>query len=969
MRIKLNQFLLATASILVTNGHALAQDVDAAIPSAEEATSKDDIVVTGSRVITNGNSSPTPLTVVSVDEILTATPSTISDAVNNLPVFSAPRSQVSNPNTGIGAGGGGNAVANQLNLRNLLPQRTLVLFDGHRVAPTTSTGIVDSDAIPQYLLKRVEVVTGGVSAVYGSDAVAGVVNFITDKDFNGLKAHAQTGVSWRGDAPSWNAGAAYGTRLGDRAHIEFSYEYRNDEGIDYRSSRPEIHRWIVANTGTAAFPLFLTGDAVRTDLSFFGVVNNCGVAALACPLAGQEFKTPGVLAARTLGTATADSNIRIGGDGAYFDGSLKAAQRSHQIFARFDYDLTDDISFYVEGSSNFKRNAFWGQNLTLTNAQIHRDNAYLDPAYRTALTTAGQTFFRLGKIIQNAPRIRPVIDSTQWLINSGIEGKFGGGWRWELGYIHSESILKNTEYNNINNLKLAAALDAVTNSSGQVVCNVTLTNPTAFPGCVPINVFGAGTESAAALNYILETTHFNAHTKQDEVSGSIAGSPFSTWAGEVKVALSGEWRHQSYRSDSDAETTAVGAAACAPLRLNCTGTTTQGWFQTFPNRTPISQSVAEGAVEIDVPLLADVRFVEGLNLTGALRYTSYNTSGNYWTWKVGGVWEVSDELRFRVTRSRDIRAPTLDDLFAASSCFPASTTDLLVVQANGTNPTSTATDCTVANPSLRAEVGNTLTAGMVYKPNWAPGLSLSFDYYDIDIGDAITQLVGTNVSIQRGCYNSGGTSIYCSLQDRALGSYTNTDPANLVTAWRRQPFNISKITTSGFDFELNYAARLGSRPFSFRTMVTYQPHVRFFQPDLQTFDMGGVAFGQNGTQANPKWRVAAFLNYSPVENFTISIMERWRSALSITSDPLQIVATSGVTSTPAYATTNINLAWKIPHGSGSMEFFLNVQNLFDNIASPANFNGSRNNIGLFGGFPIGDDPVGRYITSGVKFRF
>jgi len=224
MRLRHIHLLLAGASVLAATVPAMAQTAN---PSTDAAKPEGDIVVTGSRTIKNGNDSPTPLTVVQAADILSATPSTISDAVNNLPVFSAPRTQVSNPNTGIGAGGGGNAVANQLNLRNLLPQRTLVLFDGHRVAPTTSTGIVDVDTVPQYLLKRVEVVTGGVSAIYGSDAISGVVNFITDKDFNGLKANIQYGISDRNDDPAWQGGVAFGTKLGDRGHFEISYEYRH----------------------------------------------------------------------------------------------------------------------------------------------------------------------------------------------------------------------------------------------------------------------------------------------------------------------------------------------------------------------------------------------------------------------------------------------------------------------------------------------------------------------------------------------------------------------------------------------------------------------------------------------------------------------------------------------------------------------------------------------------------------------
>jgi len=406
--------LLLSGAGIVTAQAALAQQVpavdakDAAKPAAE------DIVVTGSRVIQNGNDSPTPLTVVTANDILSSTPSTISDAVNQLPVFSAPRTQVSNPNTGIGAGGGGNAVANQLNLRNLLPQRTLVLFDGHRMAPTTSTGIVDVDTVPQYLLKRVEVATGGVSAVYGSDAISGVVNFITDKDFNGLKAHGQYGISGRSDAPQWQGGLAYGTKLGDRAHFEMSYEFRDDKGITNRSSRPEIWRWTVQGAGSAAAPFFLTNDAVRTDLSYGGVIRS-GVNN------GMEFKSDGTLSARTLGTATSAPTIRIGGDGAVFDGSLKASQRSHQFFARFDYDVADSIEWYVEGAANFKQNTFWGQNLTFQNVTIKNTNAYLSPAIKTQMATANQTTFTFSKVFQDPSlRIHPEIDSTQVFVNTGL---------------------------------------------------------------------------------------------------------------------------------------------------------------------------------------------------------------------------------------------------------------------------------------------------------------------------------------------------------------------------------------------------------------------------------------------------------------------------------------------------------------------------------------------------------------------
>jgi iron complex outermembrane recepter protein len=530
-----------------------------------------------------------------------------------------------------------------------------------------------------------------------------------------------------------------------------------------------------------------------------------------------------------------------------------------------------------------------------------------------------------------------------------------------VGYVYSSSKLANTEFNNLNNLKLAAALDSSV-VNGQAVCNVSITNPGLYPGCTPINVFGPGSETAAQLAYVLDTTHFTAYTKQHDISGAITGSPFATGAGDVRVALSGEYRHQTYRSTSDAETVAVGTAGCVGLiAANCVASTTQGWFQTFPNRTPISQSVTEAAVEVNVPVLANSAIGDSLDLSGAVRWTHYNTTGTYWTWKVGLDWKLSSDVRFRGTVSRDIRAPTLDDLFAATSCFPANTTDLL------TGLNSTATDCTVANPNLTSEIGKTLTAGVVVKPSFIPGLSMSLDYYNITIDNAITTVVGTNQTIQAACYSSNGTSPYCALQDRALGSFTNTAAANFVTNWRRTVFNIAKIKTAGFDFETNYRTKLMGHPFALRALVTYQPHVRFFQPGIPVvLDMGGIAYGQNGTQASPKWRITAFLNFEPVDNLTINLMHRWRSSLGITADPSQF--TTGP-STPGYGTTNINLGYKIPVSTGSAEVFFSVQNLFDNIGPPANFGGGQANIGLFGGFPIGDDPVGRRFTAGVKFKF
>jgi outer membrane receptor protein involved in Fe transport len=929
---------------------------NAQTPTTEQP--MESVVVTGSRVIVNGDNSPTPVTAVRAQDLLALQPTTISDALNTLPVFSSPRNQTSNPSTGgAGVSGGGNPAANQLNLRNLGAVRTLVLFDGHRVAPTTANGTVDVDMIPQLLLQRVDVVTGGASAVYGSDAISGVVNFVTDKGFNGVKTNIQTGISDKGDARQSQFGVAYGTRLGDKAHVEGSYEFRDDKGILYRSSRPATALTTVQGAGTAALPYFVADDTRMATTSFGGYIRN-GV------LAGQQFATNGVLSTFNTGTRTGFNPTvptQSGGDGAYYDGSLKSPLRSQQLFGRLDYDFTDTTRGYVEVAGNLKRNEFFGNSLWLNGVTISRDNAFLPSVYRDQLVAANQTTFALGKMIQTAPRINPVVDEHQVFLNAGLEGELGSGYKWDLGYVHSSSSMLVTNKNNLNNVRLSAALDAVAGPNGAAVCRVTLTNPGQFPGCVPLNVFGPTSESAEAISYVLSDTHFNAYTLQDDVSASISGAPFNTWAGPVNVAVSGDWRRQSYRATSDATgSDPANLLNCTALGLprNCTPGTSP-WFQPYSNRSRVAQTVKEAAAEFDAPVLKDAPLAKTVNLNGAVRYTDYDTSGKYTTWKIGADWHLSDEVRLRSTRSRDIRAPTLDDLFTpATTTTGANATDsLLGVQ-------STAPNTARANPDLKAEKGDTTTIGVVYRPSQVRGFSLALDGFDIEVSDAITQVQGTNFTYQAACYASGGTSPLCATQTRALGNFVNT-PGNVVTQWFSMPINFAKVHTWGADFEANYATSIQNHPLTLRGLVTWQPHIKYEIPGSPTLDMGGVAYGANGLQASPVWRATAFVRYSPVKDLAIDVMERWRSALAISADPTQ-VTTGGVKS---FNTTNLNIDYKIKQNWGTIDLFVNVQNLFNKIPPGANFSGTQQNPGLFGGFPIGDDPVGRYFAAGLRLKY
>lgn len=919
---------------------------DQPLAAAPPAVASEDIVVTGSRVIRNGNSSPSPVTVVSTEDLQANTPgSTLADALNTLPAFAGSRGSSSNPTT-VGSAAGGNGSANQLNLRNLGATRTLVLMDGHRIPPTLFNGVVDVDIIPQMLVQRVDIVTGGVSAVYGSDAMSGVVNYVINRKFNGLKIDTSYGLSEYGDGSRFDAGAAYGTQIGNNLHAEISYEFRDEAGIDRRSSRSWLNQIGVTGAGTTANPYVLQSNLRQNSFPFGGLITSGA-------LSGQNFASNGVLVPFVRGTSTGTSSIDVGGDGGYWDSGLIASLRAHQLFGRIDYDAPAGIHAFIQGSATLKTNRSFAETNQLNNVTISRTNAFLPAAYQALIPTTQPTF-TLSKFLGEVPRVEAESDSKQWIVLAGIDGNLGGA-KWAVSYTHGRSALDTDLSNVINRQNLSAALDAV-NSNGQVVCNITVTNPGLANGCVPLNVFGPNAASAAAIDYVTDTVHFSSVTTMDNVSGEITGSPFSTWAGPVSTALSGEWRKISYSSRSSS--TPADFMNCTGLRYNCSATSTLTESSFGQDVDGHSLSVWEVAGEFDLPLLKDVPFFQALNLNGAARYTKYNVSGSYWTWKIGGDWQINDMISLRATRSRDIRAPTLFDLYAPLSIVQVRALDLY------TNTTPTVSNPNYSNPNLTAEIGNTLTGGIVVKP--MRNLSFAIDGYRIKITDAITQINGQTPEIQQACYASGGSSPYCALQNRPFGLNGDRTAANQVRNWSAQYLNIASVETWGFDFEANYTGTLFNNPMSVRLLAAYQPHIYFRQPGLATIDQGGVAFGALGFSATPSVRITGYLRMQPADGFTIDIMQRWRNAMKLGTDGSGTILNNRVA---PFATTSVNFAFNVPGTKGNYQFYFNVQNLFDATPPPAAFVGNGTRAGLRDGFALGDDPRGRYYTAGVRLKF
>ena len=923
-----------SSSIILFPAVSLAQS-----PSGKPgASTVEEVVVTGSRVITNGNNSPTPVTVVTTEQLASTTPSNVPDALNKLPLFSGSRGQQTLGNASQ------NSTGNFLNLRGVGIIRTLILFDGHRVPPTAADGTVDTNTIPQMLLQRVDVVTGGASAVYGSDAVTGVVNFVVDKKFNGLKAQGQVGRSGYGDDNSVRYGIAGGMDLFDgRGHLEGSVEHYSSDGIPSKLDRPAGKLvYSEEGAGTVANPFHLVPNT-RVSTSSYGGLFRSG------PLAGQQFVAIGVLGPFVHGAPSGSTGIESGGDGTYlFASSLLASLRSDQAYGRFDFDLTDNISFYAQGSFSRAENGNDFASPGLGNVVLSSSNPFLPASVRAALGSTPT--FNFSKSIRNAAHAGVSSTTDNSYVNVGFTGSLNDNVKWDVSYIRGETKSHVINTNNTNNAKYYAALDAVVNpANGQIVCNVTLTNPGLYPNCLPLNPFGPNSEDPAAVAAYRNNTYFDLDNSMDDLSGTISGTPFKTWAGPVRVALSGEYHKLALNNVSTAQPT--DHPSCVGLRFNCTAATTL-YNSNVVADVAASESISEGAFEFNLPLLAEARFAESVDLNGAVRYASYSASGKATTWKLGLDWHVNSELNFRGTRSQDIRAPTLFDLFAPVNASPTGFTDI------HTNTTGNPPVQSSGNPNLIPEVAQTITVGGVYRPSWLPGFSLTVDYYKISMANAITSVGGNNSQTQALCEASGGASPLCALYIRPL-PFSNRTPANYPTRILTQGLNVSSVKTNGVDVEINYTVPVFDGMLSLRGLASYQPKLVTIQfPGAGPINAAGAA----GLAQEKLVGIAQFTKGA----FKINLQERWRSPEKQSGNPILIYSDPDI---PAVSFMDLNLAYSIKRGRTDTELFLSVQNVLDTAAPVYVSTGSAANPGF--SYPIvnGDDVVGRYFTTGFRLKF
>ena len=912
------------------------------------AGSTETVVVSGSRLVTNGAQAPTPLTVVSAEQLQLAAPTNLVDGLLQMPVFLG-SSSVLNQSTGTT---GSNGAAN-LNLRGLGVQRTLVLVDGRRMVADASLGAVDSAQIPEALIQRVDVVTGGASAAYGSDAVAGVVNFILNDRFEGLKANAQAGISEYGDAANYKVDVTGGQSfLNDRLHVVVSGLHYVDYGVSTAQSRDWTSRATGAITNpnfNSALPVSATNTTQIVVTAPYSSVAALGGLITNTALKGTTFLPGGQPTQFQYGNDLTAAFMQ--GGGGYDESlllTLQPYQRRDQFFVHATYDFSDSLSGYVQlmgSQNNVKYNSLPTFELSSTAFTIFPNNAFLPQSLQTYLTAHPTiTSFTVGRESPDIaiPYMNAITNSGT--ATAGLDGKFWDSWAYHFyGQVGKDYDSYKTHDDPISDRLYQAANAVVNPANGQIVCQTTLANPN--NGCVPLNIFGNGSPSPAALKYVTGTAIQFVNLEEDIADFSVSGDLFDLPGGAASLAFGGTYRKEEFRQTTDPTSQEIRTGAGIPGYPAGLVNTLGGYERTNPQPSAGGYEVYEGFVETELPLLKDVPWANSLSVNAAARYVDYSLSGNVEPWKVGIVYEPVDGLRFRASRSTDIRAPNLGELFQGSS----QGTSIVQDPSNGNQTFSVLTGA-VGNTALKPEIANTLTLGTVFQPQFLPGLTASVDYYSINVHNVITTLTAQ----QELNFCQGGSQQQC--------GFINRNPSGTLSRILLPYFNAADRLVKGVDFETSYDQDMAdidsdwSGHLKIRLLTSY-----LGQFTTQVIGAPALQYaGDIENNSTPKWNSLLSATYitGPYHAF---IQERMVGGghFDNTND-LGLGISPNSLGNVWY--TDMTLSYDI---SDQLQGFLTINNLFDRDPPP-------NPSFLIDSSSFGNrtlyDMIGRTFTMGVHFN-
>jgi iron complex outermembrane recepter protein len=853
-------------------------DDTAADPAADQEPQEEEVVVTGSRIARPEFAAPNPIQVYDAATIEQSGKTNITQFLVDSPALLG--STTSSDTAGSNVGSALTVGGNYLDLRNLGTNRTLVLVDGRRhVAGRPDSAAVDTNTIPLDLIERIDVLTGGASAVYGADGVSGVVNFVMKHDFEGLRVRGQTGISERGDAGSRYLGITAGKNFADgRGNVTLAYEYGQDDRfsqlqrLNYGRTGPTYR--FVANQADPfdddpTTPDYLPLRDLRwADTSPGGAFDLDGDFSPDYTGEGKVYDP---------GTYVSNEPFTIGGDSTRQDiyfGDTNPASERHVANLLASFEVSPALRLFFNGKYARSKASTLSQPVYDLYVQIYGDNAYLNERFGSAVVgdalLLGRDHFDFG--IRRAKADRETIRTVV-----GADGEIAENLRYELSYTFGQLDASALSQSRVRD-RYYAAIDAVVDpANGQVTCRINLPGQTVIqnfgyiatqqygtfnpltgnyegpaatftPGqCQPLNIFGSGSPSQAALDFVLVDDLEKLRMRQHVVSGSVrgdTGSFFNLPGGPVAFALGAEYRKESTQFDPS-EWTQAG------LLLDSS--------QAFPDRGEFD--VKEVFGELDLPILRDRPFANILSVGGAVRFSDYSTVGRTTTWSVNGVYSPVQDVTFRGTLSQAVRAPNLNELFGAPSgtyqfipdpCGIDRITDgtatreancTTVLTALGINPATfdPAGDAispentsllgrSGGNRELQEESARTWTAGVVLRPSFIPGLQIAADWYDIRIRQAIN--TPTARELAELCVDQPTLdNIYCANLSR--------DPnTGYISDYLTQPANVANFDTEGLDLTANYRVNSDSLgTFNFRITGNYLHKLQFIPtPGAETDD-------------------------------------------------------------------------------------------------------------------------------------
>ena len=891
------------------------------------------IQVTGTRIRRPNLESNVPITSVGIEELTDTGDVSLGDQLNDLPSL---RSTFSTGNSGRFIGTAGLSL---LDLRGLGTARTLVLVNNRRhVTGSVGSRDVDVNTIPIDLVERVDIVTGGNSAIYGSDAIAGVVNFVLRRDFDGIRARGQMGISERGDANRHFVSLTAGRNFAaDRGNIAIALEYakqdplyfvdRNeitgaysgrcqynlaeittDDGADNDDGIPDNERFCgvrnanVYDSGqitTVGSCATLTGAAFAARclpsglprLFYFDPQGNL----VEDPIIGTDFRQFGSGNSTTANGSSLRNTGQLAAGVERYNANLLAHFDVTEAFRPFFEAKFARVNTIQEGQPSFATgflSSFFGGNLS---DNLRCDNAFITPQARAQLQAigrcivdaagnpvprAGVNIFDFAGDNTGPIEILPINrfnvdfggrgeigERDTYRIVAGFEGDFNEDWHYEVSLNYGRVRTRLQSLNNLLTREFLDATNAAVGPGGTPVCriNVDADPNNNDPNCVPLNLFGLGAPSPAALNYVNITSTRRQRASQLQGLAFVSGDSsqlFELPGGPVGFALGVEYRRDTAFSKWSPEVEA--------------GDTFLNAIQEF---NPPADEVYEAFGEIRLPILRDLPFAQELTIEAAGRVSHYEagSTGTVYAYNVGGTWAPVRDIRFRANYSTSVRAPTLGDLFSPQSqnfAFIADPCDIL----NRNNPTRPNRDanCTAAgippgfvntpartsstsflqggNEFLTEEEGKSLTIGAVVQPRWVPGLSITVDYYDISIDALIATLTAQTIINQ--CYDdpNGINNAFCAIVFRNPDG-TFAQPTATIAG----PVNFARFDARGIDFEVSYRRTFGNgHRLNLRGVATrVLENTAYLDPTDPTF---GNRF--RSEIGDPSWAANLNVNYT-----------------------------------------------------------------------------------------------------------